>query len=81
MRFGKCAECNDYKHLPSNGRCKSCLDGQDGSDSNDQDAENEWELVFGVAGTPPRVIQENMTKKEAKRKAGKMNYVYARKGS
>lgn len=81
MRFGKCSKCNDYKHLPSSGRCKSCLDGQGGSNGNDQHTDNKWELVFGVGGMSPRVLQKNMTKKEAKEKAEKMKYVYARKGS
>lgn len=75
MRFGNCSECNEYKHLPSDGICRDCSE-----DSKDDSSGGDWELVFGVGGGPPRVIQENMTKEEAKKRAGEMRYVFARCG-
>lgn len=73
MRVGTCNKCKNYKYLPEEGKCSSCLKNNDENDS------NEWQLVFGCAGTTPKVVEDELSKEEAKTKAKNMKYIYARK--
>lgn len=73
MRIGTCIQCKDYKRLPDKGKCSSCLE------KDEDNVSNEWQLVFGFAGTTPKVVEDELSKEEAKTKANNMKYIYARK--
>lgn len=73
MNIGTCIQCKDYKYLPENGKCESCLKDNHKNDS------DEWELVFGCAGKTPKIVEDGLSKEEAKEKAKNMKYIHARK--
>lgn len=57
MRFGECIECNQYKYIEQDGKCPSCVDKSD------------W-FVYRISGlATPKLVEENLTKEEAKNKA------------
>lgn len=70
MRVGTCIQCKNYRHLPEKGKCKSCV-----KEKNSE----EWELIFGYAGTAPKVVEEGLSREKANKKAKDMKYIYARK--
>lgn len=71
MRFGRCKSCNEYKHIPEQSTCPTCLE----EDSTEQDGQ--WEVVCSIPGNPPVEHRQNLTKSRAKSIASKRNWLYA----
>lgn len=72
MRFGNCKECKQYKYLESEGSCPTCAE-----------AEENWMVVHASyhAFTYTQIIEDGLTKKEAKEMAGKNKMYVACKES
>lgn len=65
MRFGKCAECKEYKYLDNRAECLSCIDSCN------------W-FVYRVVGlSTPKLVHEGLTEEKAKEKASCDKYLIA----
>lgn len=65
MRFGKCKECREYKYLKKEAKCTSCVE------------ESNW-FVYRIVGlAQPKLVDEGLTKEEAKNKASSDQYLIA----
>lgn len=69
MRFSRCIDCHKYKYIEKDGMCPSCV----------RESQN-WVVIYHIPhmACRPRVVERDMTEKEAKEKASDDSTLIAR---